>query len=69
MKQSNQVKLIKQCASLPRGIKGPPAQPAVLTTSQVTSYLRVGELLKVDSLVLLLATCSRKQAHSEGQCR
>lgn len=30
-----------------------PAQPAALTTSQVTSYLRVGELLKANSLVLL----------------
>ena len=53
IKQSNKVKLIKQCASFPRGIKGPPAQPAALTTSPVTSYLRVGELLKADSLVLL----------------
>ena len=53
IKQSNQVKLIKQCASLPCGIKGPPAQLAALTTNQVTSYLRVGELLKADSLVLL----------------
>ena len=44
IKQSNQVKLIEQCAWMPHGIEGPPAQPAALTTSQVTSHLRVGEL-------------------------
>lgn len=47
-------------------IKGLPAQPAALTASQVTSYLRVGELLKANSLV---CCSSIQETNSEGQCR